>query len=229
MAYELVRTIVQKILQDKLLLGLVIIGILGIFVGGASMGDSPDKATTKHGAAQEAEQAAAHGQPPGQPPEQTAGHPPGQGHHGQPAAPAQPQAAVGTNGMTPVLATEFVRWWLERAMDYHPRTAAQNHQEAIAWMTADGARDFSSMLWTPSIAESVCTGRVTAAFQPTAIQAQAINPDGSIVVGVTGTVIIQGQGQPVVHQFLGNFLVKKRDEGLCVAGLYTRQAPLAIY
>lgn len=224
MAYELIRALVQKIMQDKILLGLVVIGVLGIIVGGANMG-TDEKVSSKASIEREKE-AALHAQqaaPPGHP------APPGQPATPPPAAAASPAAPA--NAIDPKLATGFITWWLTGAMDYHPRTAAESHQQAMGWMTPEGQRDFSTLLWTPKIAEMVTSGQVIAAFQPTAIQAQAINPDGSIVIGVTGTVVIQGQGQAQATstQFLGNFLVKQDGDGLRVAGLYTRQAPLAIY
>lgn len=224
MAYELVRTIVQKILQDKILLGLVIIGILGIFIGGASLGDNDEKAVAKA-----SDEHGAQAQPPGQLPGQAPGHAPAPAPQQAAALPQGQPALPPANALNPALATDFVKWWIVGAMDYAPQTAAKSHNDAMVWMTPEGARDFSTLLWTPQIAENVCTGRVIAAFHPTAIQAQAINPDGSVVVGVAGTVVIQGQGQPMSQQFLGNFLIRQDKDGLRVARAYTRNAPLAIY
>jgi hypothetical protein len=205
MAYELIRTIVQKILQDKILLGLVIVAFLGIFVGGMTMGDekpSDTKAAAKHEPA------------PGAAPQQQAAQQPQQQAHG------------GTQTLTPTLAQDFVTWWLTVAMDYNSATAQQNHNQATAWMTADAARAYSMTLWTPQIAEAVTTGRLIAAFQPTGVQAQAVNPDGSVVVGVSGTMVVQSGGQPVVQQFLGSFLVKQDIDGMRIAGLNTRTGVL---
>jgi hypothetical protein len=58
------------------------------------------------------------------------------------------------------------------------------------------------------------------------VQAQAVNPDGSIVVGVTGTMVVQTGAQPVVQQFAGSFLVRKEPEGLRVAGLEAKSTGL---
>lgn len=199
MLYELIRTIVQKILQDKILLGLVIVAFLGIFVGGMTMGDGKTDTKTPTGSAQH--QAAA--------PQQQQ---------------QQPQAAQQQGGqtITPKLACDFTSWWLQSAMDYNAQTAAANHNQAAAWMTADAAATFGQNYWTPQIAEAVTTGRLVAAFTPTGVQAQAVNPDGSVVVGVAGTMVIQSGGQPVPQQFLASFLVKQDQDGLRIAGVNAR-------
>lgn len=194
MLYELVRTIVQKILQDKILLGLVIVAVLGIFVGGMTLGDD------KTDGAKTAEQA---------------------------KGPEQPADAASVSAIQPpTLASDFVAWWLGSAMDYNAATAQQSHGQAAAWMTPEAAQTFQNTFWTPQIAEAVTTGRLIAAFQPTGVQAQAVNPDGSVVVGVSGTMVIQSGGQPVVQQFLGSFLVKKDQDGLRVSGVHARAGAL---
>jgi hypothetical protein len=198
MAYELVRTVVQKVLQDKILLGLVVICILGLFVGGMTMND--EKGDKKGDKEQAAEQAPA-------------------GDQQQP----QQQAAAVPGKLTPDLAANFLGWWLQNgAMDYNAPTAIQSHQVAMQWMTPDAANAFQNSFWTPQIAESVATGRLVAAFQPTGIQPQAVNPDGSVVLGVTGTMVVQTGAQPAVQQFSGAFLVRQEPEGLRVAGLDAR-------
>lgn len=197
MLYELIRTIVQKILQDKILLGLVIVAFLGVFVGGMTLGD--EKSEKRDQAPAEAQKPAENSQ--------------------QPAAGTQ-------QSITPALASDFVSWWLTSAMDYNAATAHQSHNQATAWMTADAAQSFLGTFWNPQIAEAVTTGRLVAAFHPTGVQPQAVNPDGSVVVGVAGTMVIQSGGQPVVQQFLGSFLVRQDQDGLRVAGLQTKTGVL---
>jgi len=193
MLIELIRTIVQKIIQDKILMGLVIVAVLGIFVGGMTMGD-------------EKTDSAKHAEP---------------AKNAEKPAGAAPQAAAAT-AITPKLAADFVSWWLGSAMDYNASTAQQSHSQAIAWMTADAAQTFQTNLWTPQISEAVTTGKMVAAFQPTGVQSQAVNPDGSIVVAVSGTMVVQSGGQPVVQQILASFLVRQDQDGLRVAGLNAR-------
>ena len=193
MVYELTRTIIQKILQDKILLGLVVICILGIFVGGMTMGDDKGdahKSKEQQTSDQKTESPAA-----------------------SPAPDPPPEK------LTPVLAADFISWWLNGAMDYNPGTAAQSHQQAMSWMTPEAAAAFQSSYWNPQIAQSVIAGQLVAAFQPTAIQAQAINPDGSVVIGVAGTTVVQTGAQPATRAFSASFLVKQEKEGLRVAGL----------
>jgi hypothetical protein len=198
MAYELIRTIIQKVLQDKILMGLVVICVLGLFVGGMTMNDEKGEKKEKSETAATAEQ-------------------------GQPA---QQQAATPAAGLTPSIATDFVSWWLQAAMDYNGASAAQNHQSAMQWMTPEAAQAFQNLFWNPQIAESVATGRLVAAFHPTNVQAQAVNPDGSVVVAVTGTMVVQTGAQPTAQQFAGAFLVRKDNDSLRVAGLEAQSVGL---
>jgi hypothetical protein len=210
MLYELIRAIVQKILQDKILLGLVIVAFLGIFVGGMTMGDEKDQKPTGAKVAQGSGEQPLPGQAPGQ-------------GATQQASAQQPAGQQAGSKLTPQLACDFVSYWLQSAMDYNAQTAQQSHNQAMAWMTPDAAATFQAQFWTPQIAEAVTTGRLISAFQPTGVQAQAVNPDGSVVIGVAGTMIVQSGGQPVPQQFLASFLVKQDNGGsLRIAGLQAR-------
>lgn len=191
MLYEVVRAVVQRVLRDKILLGLVIVAILGVWVGGMTMND--DKADSKKQAASD-----------------------------------QAAAPNGTVTLAPKLASDFVSWWLTSAMDLNPQSAEENHQKAILWMTVDAGKSYLATYWTPEIREAVNAGRLVGGFQPTAVVPQAINPDGSVVVGVSGTMVVQSSGQPSTTQpFLAAFLVKQDEKGnMRIAGLDARSGVL---
>ncbi len=146
----------------------------------------------------------------------------------QQAQQAQQQAMAPTampanpNGLSPALATEFVGWWITKAMDYSAATAGKSHAEAFGWMTQQSSSYFQQVFWTPQIAQGITQGRITAAFQPSSVQAEAINPDGSIVVGVTGSLIVQDSATPVSQQIVTDFLIKKEKGNLRVCGMYNR-------
>lgn len=191
MFYELVRTIIQKILHDKILMGLVVVGVLAFFVGGFNTAEDHVTGTAEKQVAQTAPNA--------------------------PAAAPDPAHAVAPN-----LATDFVKWWIDGAMDYNAASAAQSHQTAFGYMTPDAYQSFQSTFWNPQVADNVATGRLVAAFKTSAVQAQAVNPDGSVVVGVMGSFVVHQNGQPMSQQFLADFLVKKDADGLRIAGLYNK-------
>lgn len=200
---DVVRLLLQRLLKDKILLGLIIVGVLTIFVGVAFTNDDPkaNKAT------------------PIEPlPQATAPIPAGAGAAG--VAPAQPA------GLTPELATKFVTWWLQKAMDYSLATGKASHQEAFGWMTPQTVQAFQTGYWTPEIENAVVTGKVTAAFQPVSVQAQFINPDGSIVVAMSGALVMQQAGtQTATQQLSADFLVKQEKEGLRIVGINIHPAP----
>jgi len=194
MLYEIAQALVHRIMRDKILLALVVIGILAIFVGGMNSHDEPPVASKAPA-----------------PPEDS------------PAAPSAPQPQA----LDPNLATDFTKWWLSLAMDYSAKTAQQSHQQASGWITADALSAFQTAFWSPETANGILSGRMVAGFQPTSVQAKAINPDGSVVVGVIGTLVSQSNGQPVTHQIMSDFLIRKEKAGLRLAGVYNEVVPIA--
>jgi hypothetical protein len=134
------------------------------------------------------------------------------------------QQAIAPTGLTPLLAQQFVTWWISKSMDYRAATATNSHNEAFAWMTPQAVKAFKESLWSPQIAAGITQGQVSAAFQAISVQSQAINPDGSIVVTVLGTLIIQEANNPTPasQQIVVDFLVKKDKGGCRIAGLYNR-------
>jgi hypothetical protein len=193
----------QKLLKNKPLLGLGIVVLLLFSVGQFIEVPSHDK----H-AAQDAEEGAQSAQP----------------MRASQARPEAHTANVAAAGLDPTLATQFVTWWIKPAMDYSTATAARSHAEAFSWMTPQCAANFQQIFWTPQISQAIMQGKMTAAFQPISVQAEAINPDGTIVVGVTGTLIMQESATPASQQIVTDFLVKKEKEGLRIAGLNNRTA-----
>lgn len=131
---------------------------------------------------------------------------------------------IAATGLTPDMAQKFVAWWISKSMDYAAPTATASHNEAFAWMTPQAVKAFKESLWSPQIAAGITQGQVSAAFQAVSVQPQAINPDGSIVVTVLGTLVIQEANSPTPasQQIVVDFLVKKDNVGYRIAGLYNR-------
>jgi hypothetical protein len=121
------------------------------------------------------------------------------------------------------LAEEFVKFWMGGAMDYNTASAAHSHKEAAKWMTPEAQQAFDSNFWSPEIANGIASGQLQGAFQPISVQPQALNPDGSIVVAMTGTLVLQQSTvRPVTHQIVMDLLVRKETDSLRIAGLYNR-------
>jgi len=192
MIQDIIRATVQRILHDKLLLGLVIVGILSIFVGGfATSDDKPANKAQKEAS----EQSSSDG-----------------------------KGATEVSKLDPSLATDFVKWWMKGAMDYSAASAAANHEAAFRWMTPEAMQSFQQSLWTTDTATGVAQGLYVAAFQPVSVQAAAINPDGSVVVTLSGTLVTQSSGRPFSQQLQMDLLVRKESDGLRIAGVYNRVA-----
>lgn len=199
MVQDLVRLTVQRVMRDKILLGLVIIGLFGIFVGGFSGGkeDRPVRAVESQPANAPAEKAA-----------------------------ANPQISYAAGApLESALATDFVKWWITGAMDYSSQTSGKSHESAFHWMTPEAQAIFQATFWPADLAAGIAQGQIVGAFQPIAVQAEAINPDGSVVVGFSGTLVLQATGRPTTQQIFADILVRKEQSGLRVAGLYNRSSP----
>jgi hypothetical protein len=200
MIQDLTRLTVQRVMRDKILLGLVIVGLFGIFVGGFS--GREDRPAVK---AVETPQA---------------------------AQPAVERASAGTSSpygaadpLDASLASEFVKWWIASAMDYSAGSSAKSHESAFRWMTPEAQSIFQATFWPSDLAAGIAQGQIVGAFQPVSVQAEAINPDGSVVVAISGTLVLQATGRPTTQQIFADILVRKEQTGLRVAGLYNRSAP----
>ncbi|NMG23098.1 hypothetical protein DP116_28325 [Brasilonema bromeliae SPC951] len=152
-----------------------------------------------------------------QSPGQLQGQPMQQG--GVPTAQTPGQPGVGT-GFTPQMATQFVTVWLQRAMDYNMQTCQTSHKEAFDWMTPNTVQAFRQGYWTPDIEQAVMSGKVSAAFQPISVQATYMNPDGGIIVAMTGSLVMQSAGtSPATQPLAADFLVKQDNGNVRVVGI----------
>jgi hypothetical protein len=236
MFQDIIRLTVQRIFNDKILLGLLIVCLLGFFVGGFNHKDEPPVATKD----METTAPPANG-PRATNPSSNGAAPPVAGPSSNGAAPPvagpssngslqQHQAThfgssnyAKTAGLSPSLAVDFVKWWMKAAMDYSQQSAAQSHEAASNWMSPEAYKAFTDAFWTSDLAQQVCSGTTVAAFQPISVQAEAVNPDHSVVVGLTGTLVLQAANQhPVSSQIQIDVLVRKGDTGLRITGVNNR-------
>lgn len=125
--------------------------------------------------------------------------------------------------LAPALAVDFVKWWMKAAMDYSPQSAAQSHEAASNWMSPEAYRAFTETFWTADLADQISSGATTGAFQPISVQAEAVNPDHTVVVGLTGTLVLHAaNGRPNSNQIQMDILVRKGDTGLRITGINNR-------
>ncbi len=215
MIQDLIRAFIQRLMHDKILMAIVLIGIAGIFFSGVSPQEDPAKTGSKRGtqtkplpAAEDDPEKAADAKPNPKPAEQK---------------PAEAAAQPAPSSLTPKLAADFVHWWITKAMDYQMASAVANHKEADAWMLPEAKKAFEEMYWNAGVQQGIASGNTVGSFQPVSIQPVATNPDGSVVVTVTGTLVMQMSGQPPASQQLTmDFLVKKAGEGCRVAAFFNR-------
>jgi hypothetical protein len=244
MIQDIIRALIQKVMHDKILMALIAIGIAGIFFSGANHSEKKESVQSKRlgrssadqpaipGEQGQADQGGQDGEGQGQPAGQQAGQQAGQAQNHQ-AQTNQAQATGGQQaaqaGLTPDLATQFVRWWLTQSMDYRMDTGAASHKVAAVWMLPDACNAFEQLYWGDHIKQGIASGTIVGAFQPVSVVPIATNPDGSVVVTVVGTLTMQQSGQqPASQQLTMDFLVKKTADGFRIAAFFNRAvAPVA--
>ncbi|CAN5282355.1 hypothetical protein BH11CYA1_BH11CYA1_28140 [soil metagenome] len=255
MIQDIIRALIQKVMGDKILMGLIAISIIAIFFNGANQSEKKESVQSKRlgrasadqplhpyeddaqGQNQQAAQPAqvqagtnqAANQPGVQASNQAAGQMAGQANAGQAAAVQATGAQQAGGGLTPQLASDFIHWWIERALDYRMASCAASQKEAKTWMLPDAANAFEQLYWGEHIKQGIASGSLVGSFQPVSITPVATNPDGTMVVTVVGTLVMQQTGQqPAGQQLTMDFLVKKDGDGCRIAGFFNRAvAPVA--
>ncbi|MBS2008911.1 MAG: hypothetical protein JST01_17810 [Cyanobacteria bacterium SZAS TMP-1] len=279
---DIVRALVQRIFRDKIVAGIVIVFILGLFFAGTNKDGGSHRFISKdgrEGAAETAMEGAPSGEAQSQGGEAAPGGEAGQaasagekhskgflglsflnfGHkEGENAGeqPAEGQAVQVANapgatpGMSPggqqpagagqqmpqqqaqpqqnptaldpQLAIKFVRWWLTMALDYSVNAAA-SHKKAMAYAKPQVARTFTQSFYTQEVMQGIANGTLAGSFEPATVQAVAINPDGSVVVTVLGTLTMQSSGsQPVSQSLVLDFSVAKDAQGVRMTGFFNK-------
>ncbi len=199
MFQDIVRTTIQRIFNDKILLGLLIVCLLGFFVGGFNNGNKDEPPVSKLAQSQSM---------------------PSKNNSESTDASVPANDYAKKVQLDPALAVDFVKWWMKAAMDFTPKSAAQSHEAAANWMSPETLKAFNEAFWTPEISQQVCSGASVGAFQPISIRAVAINPDHSIVVSLNGTLVMQSaNARPAANQVQMNLLVRKGDTGLRIVGI----------
>ncbi|MFA7335751.1 MAG: hypothetical protein WC028_03115 [Candidatus Obscuribacterales bacterium] len=245
MIQDIIRALIQKVMHDKILMALIAIGIAGIFFSGANHSEKKESVQSKRlgrssadqpaipGEQGQADQGGQDGEGQGQQAGQQAGQAQGGQAQNSQAQNSQTQNAGGQQaaqaGLTPQLASDFVHFWITKSMDYRMDSAAASHKEAVAWMLPDAANAFEQLYWGDHIKQGIAAGTIVGSFQPVSITPLATNPDGTVVVTVVGTLVMQQSGQqPAGQQLTMDFLVKKTADGFRIAAFFNRAvAPVA--
>lgn len=117
------------------------------------------------------------------------------------------------SSLSPELACEFVKWHMQSAFDFNPRTESRSHIEASRWMTLSSYQTMESLFWKPSEEEVVT-------FQPYTVECTG----GTAKTGQEVTVLASLAKQMDARQFKSTaveikFKVKKMDSGLRITDI----------
>lgn len=228
MFYELFRAFIQRLFRDKILAGLVIVGFLAIFVGGFGGGHSEHRLAGRKDLRQDEQAKLEQNQtrPEAQPQQQQQPQAQPQNVTKAPAQPDPPNPA-GVTRIEPTLATQFMEWWVIRAMDFNPQTAFKSRQEAMSWIVPEAMDKYKEAFWPPEISDGIASGKIQGSFTLASVKPVASNPDGSIVVNVGGNLVLAEGQKPVVQQLSTDYLIRRETGGLRVAGLFNRAVLLS--
>jgi hypothetical protein len=213
MIVELLRALIQRIISDKLLLGLVIIMIIAPFaIGTGPKKDSENESQGSPSADKRQAQEVAAPQ----------GNSPSSHEIAQQQANPQAQTTEQNNAPSSAkVASEFIHWWLTKAMDYQMNTLEASQKLAMGYIKPAPAKAFANLFWNDALKANIQSGTAACSFQPTSVKSVAINPDGSIVVEASGTLVLQQTGTPPTTQYLVlDFQVKQETKDWRIVGFF---------
>jgi hypothetical protein len=119
------------------------------------------------------------------------------------------------------IASDFIHWWLTKAMDYQMNSLEASQKEAMGYIKPVPAKAFANLFWNDALKANIQSGTAACSFQPTSVKSVAINPDGSIVVEASGTLVLQQTGTPPTTQYLVlDFQVKQETDGWRIVGFF---------
>lgn len=124
--------------------------------------------------------------------------------------------------LTPKLATEFVKWLMQGAFDFNPRTESRNHIEAAKWLEYQPYQIMESLFWKTSEEELI-------SFNPYSVESTG----GTSQTGIEVTLLARLSKQIDENHFKSTkiamkFKVKMTDGGLRVAEIQISDSDKAL-
>lgn len=119
---------------------------------------------------------------------------------------------VTTRQTDPKLATDFVKWWLPRALDYSPSTSMTSHESMSRWMDEAVASSFDRTFW--SNAKGVNQQVV---FVPSYYWSPVLVDNKTTAVAVSGSFISLADPALVSHSVKLVLNIRTDIEGLRVS------------
>ena len=108
------------------------------------------------------------------------------------------------------------------ALDYSVNAAA-SHKKAMGYAKPQVVKTFSQSFYTQEVMQGIANSTLAGSFEPATVQAVAVNPDGSIVVTVIGTLSMQSSGsQPMSQSLVMDFSVAREAGGVRMIGFFNK-------
>lgn len=131
-----------------------------------------------------------------------------------------PNAATTPQVSDAQAAQDFVRNFVTYSFNMNSNAASASQAQAMAMMDSETAKAYRNNVWTPDLEQLVTTSNLTSQFNITSISSGQQNPDGSIVIFMNGTQILNspasGQQQKPVSV---EYLVQRGPSGWHIIGI----------
>lgn len=135
-------------------------------------------------------------------------------------APAPTQAPVNPNAVSPAEAQSLIDSWLPYAWDLSAGTAKASQEKAMSYMTEQAKAAYKQNIWTDEIAKQIEEAGVQSTFKPHEIKVGSMQPDGSIVVFVTGEQVLSVPQKGSTSRMVSlEYLIRKVGGQLRIAGI----------
>lgn len=117
-------------------------------------------------------------------------------------------------------AQDFVRNFVTYSFNMNSNAASASQAQAMAMMDSETANAYRNNVWTPELEELVTKSGLTSQFSISSISSGQQNPDGSIVIFMNGTQILNspaaGQQQKPVSV---EYRVQRTASGWRIVGI----------
>lgn len=137
-----------------------------------------------------------------------------------PSVPTPAPTPTNPNAVLPEEAQSLINSWLPYAWDLSAGTAKASQEKAMSYMTDQAKVAYKQNIWTDEIAKQIDEAGVQSTFKPHEIKVGSMQPDGSIVVFVTGEQVLsvpqKGSTSRVVSL---EYLIRKVRGQLRIAGI----------
>lgn len=120
----------------------------------------------------------------------------------------------------PLAARSMIEAFLPYSWDLTAGSATQSQERAIECMTPECAQSYRASIWTKEMAAQIEQSGLKSSFTPTKIELAGNKPDGSVVIEVEGTQVLEMEGKGQKNRAVKmEYLVKSIGGSMKITGI----------